>query len=138
MIGLLGVAAFQAGLFATPGHVERQPYPDKPADLTEQRVTQYAKACENATVWNEELTGSGETPTQILVSMDEVMVSNRSTGWTVQLSYMVGVHSPNRVGDSTGAAAYFVNESTTLRTVGAKADHGELDPRRNGSVVTRC
>ena len=139
VIGLLGLFAFHAGALPVDPYVDPRPYPDKPADLTKQSVGEYAKSCERATVWNRILSQNDGQVNRISVSMNDVEVTNQSGGWKIYIEYAFSTKIGNSVGDGGGVVEYFVNESATLRDGGGpSADTEELDPTRNGTVVTNC
>lgn len=139
VIGLLGFLAFQAGVFSIDPYVDPRPYPDKPADLTRQSVGEYAKACERAIVWNRRLSQHDGKLTRISVSTNDVAVTNQSGAWKIHVEYAFSTRAGSSAGDGRGVVEYFVDESVTLRDGGGpSAGKEELDPARNGTVVTNC
>lgn len=129
----------------TPDTVDIPAYPDFPSSLTNQTVLNYTKHFERASAYRRMLAQSNNssgTLTDVQVSFISASVkSPKTNAYLVRMEYALGTtvsHSgqPAVAGDRRVSAAYYVNETTVLRSA-INGPEPAPDPQTNGTSVSQ-
>jgi hypothetical protein len=115
---------------------EQRLLPDRPEPFTNETVADFARAYEEARVWNENLDAHHE----LGVSGQATVANRTDSGFVVIVSGGVTKHdcaAGHSVADGFMSAAYFVNESVVVRANPDPGTVDAVDPRVDGEVVER-
>lgn len=130
--GCIGLASLPGG-GCEPTRVTATPYPAVPATLTNETVTEYAEAFEQARLLERHAGDRKNFTYRIVVDS----VNRTSDGWLVHLTGGVAERGcswgRSYVGDGVVGAQYFINETTVYRVDAYM--NAAADPRESGTEV---